>query len=70
MARHISALIENQKHLSNAVSPRIRTPLAETQIRPCAMPMYCQPDSDEQKRQDFLDEMQLDIKEMEELKNC
>ena len=67
MARHISALIENQKHLSNAVSHEIRTPLARLKFALALMPMYCQPDSDEQKRQDFLDEMQLDIKEMEGL---
>ncbi|QYX65754.1 GHKL domain-containing protein [Shewanella putrefaciens] len=67
MARHISALIENQKHLSNAVSHEIRTPLARLKFALALMPMYCQPDSDEQKRQDFLDEMQLDIKEMEDL---
>lgn len=67
MARHISALIENQKHLSNAVSHEIRTPLARLKFALALMPMYCQPDSDEQKRQDFLEEMQLDIKEMENL---
>ena len=67
MARHISALIENQKHLSNAVSHEIRTPLARLKFALALMPMYCQPDSDEQKRQDFLNEMQLDIKEMENL---
>ncbi|MGL6122002.1 MAG: histidine kinase dimerization/phospho-acceptor domain-containing protein, partial [Shewanella sp.] len=67
MARHISALIENQKHLSNAVSHEIRTPLARLKFALALMPMYCQPDSDEHKRQDFLDEMQLDIKEIEDL---
>lgn len=67
MARHISVLIENQKHLSNAVSHEIRTPLARLKFALALMPMYCQPDSDEQKRQNFLNEMQLDIKEIENL---
>lgn len=67
MARHISALIENQKHLSNAVSHEIRTPLARLKFALALMPMYCQPGSDEQQRQDFLNDMQLDIQEMENL---
>ncbi|MGI2067125.1 ATP-binding protein [Shewanella sp. MF08487] len=67
MARHISALIENQKHLSNAVSHEIRTPLARLKFALALIPMYCEPDSDAQKRQKFLDEMQLDIKEIEDL---
>ncbi|SUI78789.1 ATP-binding protein [Shewanella morhuae] len=67
MARHISALIENQKHLSNAVSHEIRTPLARLKFALALIPMYCQPDSDAQKRQSFIDEMQIDIKEIEDL---
>ncbi|PTA49418.1 two-component sensor histidine kinase [Shewanella morhuae] len=67
MARHISALIENQKHLSNAVSHEIRTPLARLKFALALIPMYCQPDSDAQKRQNFIDEMQIDIKEIEDL---
>lgn len=67
MAAHISALIENQKHLSNAVSHEIRTPLARLKFALALLPQYCQPESDITKRQRFLDEMQLDIKEMENL---
>ncbi|MCL1145070.1 ATP-binding protein [Shewanella sp. 10N.261.52.F9] len=67
MAAHISALIENQKHLSNAVSHEIRTPLARLKFALALLPQYCLPDSDEDKRQRFLDEMKLDIKEMENL---
>ncbi|QQX81238.1 GHKL domain-containing protein [Shewanella sp. KX20019] len=67
MAAHISALIDNQKHLSNAVSHEIRTPLARLKFALALIPQYCLPESDEQRRQAFLDEMQLDIKEMENL---
>ncbi|MGI2022492.1 ATP-binding protein [Shewanella glacialipiscicola] len=67
MARHISALIENQKHLSNAVSHEIRTPLARLKFALALIPIYCEPDSDAQKRQNFIDEMQIDIKEIEDL---
>ncbi|ABZ75505.1 histidine kinase [Shewanella halifaxensis HAW-EB4] len=67
MAAHISALIENQKHLSNAVSHEIRTPLARLKFALALLPQYCLPESDVAKRQRFLDEMQLDIKEMENL---
>ncbi|MFT5790515.1 MAG: two-component system OmpR family sensor kinase, partial [Shewanella sp.] len=67
MAAHISALIENQKHLSNAVSHEIRTPLARLKFALALIPQYCLPESDEQQRQAFLDEMLLDIKEMEDL---
>ena len=67
MANHIRALIENQKHLSNAVSHEIRTPLARLKFALALMPQYCRPDSDEAHRQAFLDEMQQDVKEMENL---
>ncbi|WP_428619062.1 sensor histidine kinase [Shewanella sp.] len=67
MARHISALIENQKHLSNAVSHEIRTPLARLKFALALVPQYCAPDSDPDRRQAFLDEMQQDVKEMETL---
>ena len=67
MARHISALIENQKHLSNAVSHEIRTPLARLKFALALVPQYCAPDSDPHQRQAFLDEMQQDVKEMETL---
>ncbi|MCL1138736.1 sensor histidine kinase [Shewanella pneumatophori] len=67
MAAHISALIENQKHLSNAVSHEIRTPLARLKFALALLPQYCQPDSDLAQRQQFLDDMKLDIKEMENL---
>ncbi|QYJ78120.1 ATP-binding protein [Shewanella acanthi] len=67
MARQISVLIENQKHLANAVSHEIRTPLARLKFALALIPMYYQPNTDEQKRQAFLSEMQQDIKEMEDL---
>lgn len=67
MANQISNLIENQKHLTNAVSHEIRTPLARLKFALALLPSYCQADSDAQKRQTFLDEMQVDIKEMEDL---
>ncbi|MEZ9235618.1 ATP-binding protein [Shewanella sp. 10N.286.52.A9] len=67
MAKHISDLIENQKHLSNAVSHEIRTPLARLKFALALLPQYCLPKSDAERRQAFLDEMQLDIKEMETL---
>ncbi|MGS0729265.1 histidine kinase dimerization/phospho-acceptor domain-containing protein, partial [Shewanella sp. 0m-11] len=67
MAAHISALIENQKHLSNAVSHEIRTPLARLKFALALLPQYCQPESDPARREHFLDEMKLDIKEMENL---
>lgn len=67
MAQHISTLIENQKHLSNAVSHEIRTPLARLKFALALMPQYCQPDSDPERRADFLEEMQQDVKEMENL---
>lgn len=67
MASHIRALIENQKHLSNAVSHEIRTPLARLKFALALMPQYCRPDSDELCRQTFLDEMQQDVKEIENL---
>ncbi|WP_394391802.1 ATP-binding protein [Shewanella woodyi] len=67
MAKQISSLIESQKHLSNAVSHEIRTPLARLKFALALMPQYCQPDSDEQRRTEFLEEMKLDVKEMENL---
>lgn len=67
MSKQISTLIENQKHLSNAVSHEIRTPLARLKFALALMPHYCKPDSDEQRRTEFIEEMQLDVKEMENL---
>ena len=67
MAKQISSLIKSQKHLSNAVSHEIRTPLARLKFALALMPQYCQPDSDEQRRTEFLEEMKLDVKEMENL---
>jgi len=67
MAQQISTLIENQKHLSNAVSHEIRTPLARLKFALALMPQYCKPESDEQRRTDFLNDMQQDVKEMENL---
>lgn len=67
MARHISALIDNQKHLTNAVSHEIRTPLARLKFALALMPTYCGEGSDEDKRNAFLADMQMDIKEMEQL---
>ncbi len=67
MAKQIRTLIENQKHLSNAVSHEIRTPLARLKFAMALMPQYCHPDSSEQRRSEFIEEMQLDIKEIENL---
>lgn len=67
MSQKISTLIENQKHLSNAVSHEIRTPLARLKFALALMPQYCQPDSSAERRDEFLDEMQQDVKEMENL---
>ncbi|WP_299798521.1 ATP-binding protein [uncultured Shewanella sp.] len=67
MAQQISTLIENQKHLSNAVSHEIRTPLARLKFALALMPQYCKPDSDEQRRAEFMEDMQQDVKEMENL---
>nr|WP_250885631.1 ATP-binding protein [Shewanella jiangmenensis] len=67
MARHISALIDNQKHLTNAVSHEIRTPLARLKFALALMPGYCGDGSDEERRNAFLADMQMDIKEMEQL---
>ena len=67
MARHISALIDNQKHLSNAVSHEIRTPLARLKFALALLPQYCEPDSAPAKRSQFLADMQQDIQEMENL---
>jgi len=67
MAQHISGLIDNQKHLTNAVSHEIRTPLARLKFALALLPKYCLPDSDIQQRTHFLHEMQTDIKEMEDL---
>lgn len=67
MAKHISALIENQRHLSNAVSHEIRTPLARFKFALALMPQYCHPDTDIERREAFLAEMQQDVEEMENL---
>ncbi|MCL1141896.1 ATP-binding protein [Shewanella gaetbuli] len=67
MAHHISSLIDNQKHLTNAVSHEIRTPLARLKFALALLPQYCQPQSDVDKRNDFLQEMNTDIQEMETL---
>ncbi|MBE7213706.1 ATP-binding protein [Shewanella benthica] len=67
MSQQISTLIENQKHLSNAVSHEIRTPLARLKFALALMPQYCQPNSDPARRNEFLDEMKQDVKEMENL---
>ncbi|QYJ74570.1 cell wall metabolism sensor histidine kinase WalK [Shewanella sp. FJAT-52076] len=67
MARHISALIENQQHLTNAVSHEIRTPLARLKFALALLPGYCGKDNDDEKLTQFLADMQLDIKEMEQL---
>ncbi|MEC4727285.1 GHKL domain-containing protein [Shewanella sp. D64] len=67
MARQISTLIENQKHLSNAVSHEIRTPLARLKFALALMPQYCKPDSDKHRRSEFIEEMLLDVKEIDKL---
>ncbi|MCE9677869.1 ATP-binding protein [Shewanella sp. AS1] len=67
MARHIRALIENQKYLSSAVSHEIRTPLARLKFAIALLPQYCRPETDVQRREQFLDEMKQDVQEMEDL---
>ncbi|BAJ00778.1 ATP-binding protein [Shewanella violacea] len=67
MSQQIRTLIENHKHLSNAVSHEIRTPLARLKFALALMPQYCRPDSDPKRRDEFIDEMQQDVKEMEKL---
>lgn len=67
MSRHISSLIENQRHLSNAVSHEIRTPLARLKFALALLPMYCKPEADSERRDQIMDDMQIDIKEMETL---
>ncbi|QIR13758.1 ATP-binding protein [Shewanella aestuarii] len=67
MAQHISSLIDNQKHLTNAVSHEIRTPLARLKFALALLPQYCLPETSEQKRVNFLNDMHSDIKEMEDL---
>ena len=67
MATKISTLIENQKHLSNAVSHEIRTPLARLKFALALMPQYCQPDSDAQRRSEFIEDMLLDVREIDNL---
>ncbi len=67
MARHIGELIENQKHLSNAVSHEIRTPLARLKFALALLPQHCTPESDIKRRETFFEGMQQDIEEMETL---
>lgn len=67
MAQHISSLIDNQKHLTNAISHEIRTPLARLKFALALLPQYCLPQSDINQRIDFLEGMHTDIKEMENL---
>lgn len=67
MARHIGQLIENQKHLSNAVSHEIRTPLARLKFALALLPQHCLSDSDISRREEYFEGMQQDIAEMETL---
>ncbi|MBR9726421.1 ATP-binding protein [Shewanella intestini] len=67
MASHIGALIDNQKHLTNAISHEIRTPLGRLKFALALLPQYCQPSSSVKSRNDFLQEMECDITEMENL---
>ncbi|WP_394131281.1 ATP-binding protein [Shewanella maritima] len=67
MANHITSLIDSQKHLTNAISHEIRTPLGRLKFALALLPQYCQPGSDIVKRDEFLEEMKADIKEMENL---
>ncbi|MCF1439510.1 MAG: ATP-binding protein [Shewanella sp.] len=65
MAGQISTLIENQKHLSNAVSHEIRTPLARLKFAIALLPSYCRPEKDADDRAKFLQDMHQDVKEIE-----
>ncbi|WP_394135678.1 ATP-binding protein [Shewanella algae] len=67
MARHIGALIDNQRHLANAVSHEIRTPLARLKFALALIPNYCREGADEAARADFIAGMTEDVKEMESL---
>ncbi|KFZ36941.1 histidine kinase [Shewanella mangrovi] len=67
MARHISALIDNQRHLSNAVSHEIRTPLARLKFALALIPRYFDVADNNAAQQQFLEGMQQDVQEMESL---
>ncbi|NKF49657.1 two-component sensor histidine kinase [Shewanella sp. WXL01] len=67
MANHISELIDNQKHLTNAISHEIRTPLGRLKFALALLPQYFEPNTQVSKRDDFLNAMQADIEEMETL---
>lgn len=67
MARQISTLIENQKHLSNAVSHEIRTPLARLKFAIALLPSYCKPEKSAESRDLFLEDMRQDVREIDNL---
>ncbi|QSX41480.1 ATP-binding protein [Shewanella cyperi] len=64
MARHIGALIDDQKQLTNAVSHEIRTPLARLKFALALLPTHC---PNPEKRTQLMQDMQLDIGEIEDL---
>ncbi|MGI2259045.1 ATP-binding protein [Shewanella sp. GXUN23E] len=65
MAGQISTLIENQKHLSNAVSHEIRTPLARLKFAIALLPSYCRPEKNADDRARFLQDMHQDVREID-----
>lgn len=67
MAKQINTLIDNQKHLSNAVSHEIRTPLARLKFALVLLPSYCTEEKTAAQRQAFLDDMATDVKEIDAL---
>ncbi|MCL1036146.1 ATP-binding protein [Shewanella submarina] len=67
MAGQISTLIENQKHMSNAVSHEIRTPLARLKFAIALLPSYCKPEKSAEDRDAFLQDMREDVKEIDTL---
>ena len=67
MAKQINVLIDNQKHLSNAVSHEIRTPLARLKFALVLLPMYCTDSKTLEERQAFLNDMETDVKEIDAL---
>ncbi|BDM63403.1 two-component sensor histidine kinase [Shewanella sp. NFH-SH190041] len=67
MAKQISKLIDNQKHLSNAVSHEIRTPLARLKFALALLPSYCKPEKSDEQRALFLADMHEDVSEIDTL---
>lgn len=67
MAKQISSLIDNQKHLTNAVSHEIRTPLARLKFAMALLPSYASVDKTDEQRSEFIDGMQQDVQEIDNL---